>query len=139
MVSPCRSGLGRCLQWHELYLTSTPTRTHLEHRLSGARYNYIGIKHLVTQGCIFDREPLYDRFPNELLPFDYDEYFRHADGFENGSHGLCVGPSCLFKGDSRPAMACDIVKASSSLPYVSKIVWVDGRPLLTAESSTPYP
>ena len=61
---------------------SQPRRARISNIDYLARYNYIGIKHLVTQGCIFDRELLYDRFPNELLPFDYDEYFRHADGFE---------------------------------------------------------
>lgn len=64
------------------YISRQPRRARISNIDYLARYNYIGIKHLVTQGCIFDRELLYDRFPNELLPFDYDEYFRHADGFE---------------------------------------------------------
>ena len=41
-----------------------------------AKYDYIGVRHLVTQGCIFDPVLLYDRFPNELVPFDYDTYFK---------------------------------------------------------------
>lgn len=112
------------------YISRQPRRARISNIDYLARYNYIGIKHLVTQGCIFDRELLYDRFPNELLPFDYDEYFRHADGFEMVATDCASGHPVYLKETHDRQRACDIVKASSSLPYVSKIVWVDGRPLL---------
>ena len=47
-----------------------------------ARYHYVGLRHLLTQGCIFDRKLLYDAFPNELIPFDFDTYFQHSANFE---------------------------------------------------------
>ena len=55
------------------YVSRQPRRARISNIDYLAKYDYIGLKHLVTQGCIFDRKLLYDRFPNELIPFDYDE------------------------------------------------------------------
>ncbi len=30
---------------------------------------------LITQGCIFDAELLYKKFPFGIIPYDYKEYF----------------------------------------------------------------
>ena len=57
------------------YVSRQPRRACVSNIDYLARYRYIGLRHLVTQGCIFDQELLYDKFPNELLPFDFDEYF----------------------------------------------------------------
>ena len=47
------------------YMSHQPRRARVSNIDYLARYNYIGIRHLVTQGCIFDRELLYDKFPNQ--------------------------------------------------------------------------
>ena len=95
-----------------------------------SRYQYIGIRHLVTQGCIFDRKLLYDKFPNQLLPFDFDTYFKYADRFEMVTTNCQTGQPMYLKETHYRQRALDIVRASSSLPYVSKIVDVDGIPML---------
>lgn len=56
------------------YMSRQPRRARISNIDYLARYQYIGIRHLVTQGCIFDRKLLYDKFPNQLLPFDFDTY-----------------------------------------------------------------
>ena len=58
------------------YISRQPRRARISNIDFLARYNYIGLRHLVTQGCIFDQKLLYDRFPNELIPFDYEEFFK---------------------------------------------------------------
>lgn len=60
------------------YISRQPRRARISNIDYLARYQYIGIRHLVTQGCIFDRELLYDKFPNLLLPYDFDTYFKYA-------------------------------------------------------------
>ena len=95
-----------------------------------AKYDYIGVRHLVTQGCIFDPVLLYDRFPNELVPFDYDTYFKYAHTFEMVTTNCLTGRAMYMTETSDRQRALDIVRASSSLPYVSKIVSVDGIPML---------
>lgn len=94
------------------------------------RYNYIGLRHLVTQGCIFDRKLLYEDFPNTLLPFDYETYFSNPDVFEMVTTNCLTGRACYLTEKKDRGRLLDVVRASSSLPYVSKIVMVDGIPML---------
>ena len=112
------------------YVSRQPRRARISNIDYLARYKYIGIRHLVTQGCIFDRELLYDKFPNQLLPFDFDEYFKHAKGFEIVTTNCLTGKAMYLSETSDRQRSLDIVRASSSLPYVSKIVTVDGIPML---------
>ena len=112
------------------YVSRQPRRARISNIDYLARYKYIGIRHLVTQGCIFDRELLYDKFPNQLLPFDFDEYFKHAKGFEMVTTNCLTGKAMYLRETSDRQRSLDIVRASSSLPYVSKIVTVDGIPML---------
>ena len=112
------------------YVSRQPRRARISNIDYLARYKYIGIRHLVTQGCIFDRELLYDKFPNQLLPFDFDEYFKHAKDFEMVTTNCLTGKAMYLSETSDRQRSLDIVRASSSLPYVTKIVTVDGIPML---------
>ena len=113
------------------YMSRQPRRARISNIDYLARYQYIGLRHLVTQGCIFDRDLLYDKFPNKLLPYDYDTYFANPATFEMVTTDCQTGRSCyLSEHSGNRQRLLDIVRASSSLPYVSKIVWVDGVPML---------
>lgn len=112
------------------YVSRQPRRARLSNIDYLARYNYIGIRHLVSQGCIFDSKLLYDKFPNKLLPFDFDEYFKHSKNFEMVTTNCLTGLPMYLKELEDHQRSLDIVRASSSLPYVSKIVHVDGIPML---------
>lgn len=112
------------------YISRQPRRARVSNIDYLARYHYIGLRHLVTQGCIFDRQLLYDKFPNQLLPFDFDEFFKHSAGFEMVTTNCLTGRPMYLSETKDKQRALDIVRASSSLPYVSKIVMVDGIPML---------
>lgn len=112
------------------HVSHQPRRARISNIDYLARYKYIGLRHLVTQGCIFDRELLYDKFPNQYLPFDFDTFFSSPMTFEMVTTNCLTGlPMYLSERHDRQR-ALDIVRASSSLPYVSKIVDVDGIPML---------
>lgn len=64
------------------YISRQPRRARISNIDYLSRYDYIGLRHLVTQGCIFDQKLLYDRFPNKLLPYDFDTYFKYSSTFE---------------------------------------------------------
>lgn len=112
------------------YVSRQPRRARISNIDYLARYKYIGIRHLVSQGCIFDSKLLYDKFPNKLLPFDFDEYFKHSQNFEMVTTNCLTGKPMYLKELEDHQRSLDIVRASSSLPYVSKIVDVDGIPML---------
>lgn len=112
------------------YVSRQPRRARISNIDFLAKYDYIGLRHLVTQGCIFDQKLLYDRFPNELIPFDYDEFFKHSASFEMVATNCESGRTEYLTETSDRQRACDVVRASSSLPYVSKIAWIDSKPFL---------
>ena len=113
------------------YASRQPRRARISNMDMLVKYNYLGIRHLVTQGCIFDPELLYDRFPNELIPYDYDTYFSNDSTFEMVVTNCLTGRAeYLVENSGNRKRLLDIVRASSSLPYVSKIVDVDGVPCL---------
>ena len=112
------------------YVSHQPRRARISNIDYLARYKYIGLRHLVTQGCIFDRELLYDKFPNQYLPFDFDTFFSSPMTFEMVTTNCLTGQPMYLSERHDRQRALDIVRASSSLPYVSKIVDVDGIPML---------
>lgn len=112
------------------YVSHQPRRARISNIDYLARYKYIGLRHLVTQGCIFDRELLYDKFPNQYLPFDFATFFSSPMTFEMVTTNCLTGQPMYLSERHDRQRALDIVRASSSLPYVSKIVDVDGIPML---------
>lgn len=116
------------------YMSRQPRRARLSNIDMLAKYNYIGVRHLVTQGCIFDPELLYKRFPYEIIPFDYDTFFenmRKGDVFEMVTTNCETGRSEYLQETTGSAHRLnELARASSSLPYVSKIVNIDGTPML---------
>ena len=112
------------------YVSRQPRRARVSNIDYLARYDYIGLRHLVTQGCIFDTKLLYDKFPNKYIPFDFDTFFNSDCTFEMVTTNCLTGRAMYLQEKHDRQRALDVVRASSSLPYVSKIVNVDGIPML---------
>lgn len=113
------------------YMSHQPRRARISNIDMLAKYDYIGLRHLFKQGCIFDPELLYERFPNEIVPYDYDAYFDSDAVFEMVTTNCLTGKAeYLSEHSGNRQRLVDIAHASSSLPYVSKIVYVDGIPML---------
>lgn len=94
------------------------------------QYDYIGLKHLVTQRSIFDRHLLYDEFPNKLVPFDWETYVKSGAEFEVVATNCETGRAEYLSEYKNPQRLNDIIMASSALPFVSSMVDVDGVPML---------
>ncbi len=112
------------------YMSRQPRRARYSNIDMLQKYGYISLKSLITQGSIFDPNILYERFPNEIVPFDYDAYRANPATFEVVTTNCLTGRAEYLteKSDARRLTA--IVKASSSLPYVAQITEVDGVPML---------
>ena len=95
-----------------------------------AKYHYIGLKYLWFQHSILDQHLLYKEFPEKILPFDYDAYFRNPARFEMVTTNCVTGRACYLEEKHDKERLLAIAKASSSLPYVCPITWVDGCPML---------
>lgn len=94
------------------------------------KYRYIGFKHLLTKRNIMDFELLFETFPNEIIPYDYNGYARCSERFEMVTTSCETGKACYFEEKQSPSRIIDIVRASSSMPFVCPIAKVDGRPML---------
>ena len=67
-----------------------------------------GVKDTIREKSLMNMDLIFDKYPNELIPFDFDTYFQTED------------PDRLMK----------ICRASSSMPLVTPMVNIDGVPYL---------
>lgn len=112
------------------YMSRQPRRARYSNIDMLRKYDYISLKRLLTKGSIFDPNILYERFPNEIVPFDYQVYRENPATFEMVTTNCITGRAEYLseKEDARRMTA--IAKATSSLPYVAQITYVDGVPML---------
>ena len=94
------------------------------------KYQYVGLKYLLTQGCIMDFKLLFEDFPEKIIPYDYDAYFSNPDRFVMVTTNCLTGKAEYLEEKASTKRVMEIVRASSSLPFVSKITYVDGIPML---------
>ena len=94
------------------------------------KYHYIGIKHLLKKGNIMDFDLLFHTFPNEIIPYDYEKLASCTEHYEMVTTSCKTGKACYFEEKNNAERVIDIVKASSSLPFVCPIAYVDGEPML---------
>ena len=94
------------------------------------KYRYIGLKYLWSQHCILDRQMIYDELPNRILPFDYAACFSNPMHYEMVTTNCITGKACYLSEKQSEDRLVNVAKASSSLPYVCPIVWVDHHPML---------
>ena len=94
------------------------------------KYRYIGMKYLWTQHSILDRDFMYNKIPQEILPFDYQTCFANPMVFEMVTTNCLTGKAEYLTDTQSENRLIQIAKASSSLPYVCPVVWVDHKPML---------
>ncbi len=94
------------------------------------KYNYIGLKYLFTQRNIMDFKLLFEKFPTEIIPYDYPAYANNPNRFVMVTTSCITGKAVYHEEKYDKGRIMDIVTASSSMPYISQIVYVDGVPML---------
>ena len=94
------------------------------------KHQYVGMKYLLTQGCIMDFKLLFEDFPEKIIPYNYDAYFSNPDRFVMVTTNCLTGKAEYFEEKKSSERVMSIVKASSSLPYVTQVTYVDGVPML---------
>lgn len=94
------------------------------------KHRYVGFRYLLTQGCIMDFKLLFEDFPERIIPYDYDAYFANPDRYVMVTTNCLTGKAEYFEEKSSSERVMSIVRASSSLPFLTKITYVDGVPML---------
>ena len=112
------------------YMSRQPRRARYSNIDMLRKYDYISLKRLLTKGSIFDPNILYERFPNEIVPFDYQAYRENPATFEMVTTNCITGRAEYLSEKEDACRMTAIAKATSSLPYVAQITYVDGVPML---------
>lgn len=103
------------------------------------KYRYISLKNLIFKGNIMDFDLLFRAIPERLYPYDYEAYAGCSENFEMVTTSCKTGKACYFNEKNNPARIIEIVRASSSLPFVSPIANVDGAPMMDGGVSDSIP
>ncbi len=100
---------------------------------------YCSVRSLMKTGDLYGAEFCYDELPNELDPFDYDTFERNQMEFWCVTTDVETGKARydLMKDGRGDDMK--LMRASASMPLVSRPVSVRGRELLDGGIADPIP
>ena len=90
---------------------------------------FMGIKSLIKTGNIVGADFCYRELPDVLDPFDNDAFMKNPAEFYTTVSNLDTGKAEYLRVTDAKAQI-DFVRASATLPYVSKIVEIDGKKYL---------
>lgn len=112
------------------YVSNQPGRAIRYNKLMAHDSRFCGLKSLLTSGDIYNAEFAYHTMPNEIDIFDNEAYMRSDMDFyvvcTDVEKGEPVYKKCDFSGDR----LFDWIRASASMPVVSRVVDLDGYKLL---------
>ena len=97
----------------------------------GKDYNfYYGLKGFVKERSVLDMDMIFNKFPNELIPFDFDTFFESDITCEIVITNCVTGKAEYRTEESDRERLMKLCRASSSMPLVCPIVTLDGVPYL---------
>ena len=94
------------------------------------KYRYISLRHTLKTRHLFDMDMVFDKYPNEIFPFDYETYFHSPLRCEMVVTNCLTGRAEYLDERSDGKRLMDICRASCSVPAASSMVQVDGKPYL---------
>ena len=95
-----------------------------------AERHYLAVRNIFKQHSIMDMNLLYHELPEELWPYDYEAYRTNPMRVESVATDCSTGKAVYLEEKKNRERIIDIVRASSSLPFVCPITYVDGCPML---------
>lgn len=101
--------------------------------------SYVSIKNMIINKSLFDMELIFDAFPNGIIPFDYDTFFKGESRCLITVTNCNTGEPEYLEEYTDKKRLMQICQASSSLPFVSQITEVDGEPYLDGGVSDSIP
>ena len=100
---------------------------------------YISFKRFLRNRELFGMDLIFDKMPNELIPFDMETFCSSKEGFVVGTTDCETGEAVYFDKQSYSKDTLTILRASSSLPLFAPEVSFNGRYLLDGGVTDPIP
>ena len=94
-------------------------------------YNYYyGFRKFIKKKSLMNMDMLFERYPNEIFPFDYETYFASEMECELVTTNCETGQAEYMTERQDRERLMKVCRASCSMPLVAPIVNVDGVPYL---------
>lgn len=91
---------------------------------------YLGLRKMVKEKSMMDMDLIFDRYPKELIPFDFDTYFQSEMKCDQVVTNCEAGKAEYLDERKEKERLLKICRASSSMPLAAPIVRIDGVPYL---------
>ena len=91
---------------------------------------YYGIRDFVKEKSIMNMDMIFDRYPKEIYPFDFDTYFKSEIECQLVTTNCVTGKAEYMTERKDRERLMKICRASCSMPLLTPIVNVDGVPYL---------
>ena len=91
---------------------------------------YQGVRKFLKDKSLLNMDMIFDRYPNEIYPFDYDTFFASNMKCEIVTTNCVTGKAEYMEEHSDRERLMRLCRASSSMPLVSPMVNIDGVPYL---------
>ena len=112
-----------------------------------ARYNirfcndkrYCSVRSLITTGNIYNTDFCYNEVPTKYDPFDFETYINNPMEFYVVCTNVETGKPVYKKFEGTEDSRFDWIRASASMPLVSRIVEIDGLKMLDGGISDSIP
>ena len=91
---------------------------------------YYGIRDFVKEKSLMNMDLIFDKYPKELLPFDFETYFNSEINCQIVTTNCLTGKAEYMTEDSDNVRLMKLCRASSSMPLLTPIVNIDNVPYL---------
>ena len=99
---------------------------------------YIGLKHLIREGSIFNFDFLFGEPTLEWMPYDENAFIQSKQKYIVAATNCITGKQEYFERKTYNELV-EVLTASSSLPVLSKIAFINGVPYLDGGISNAIP
>ena len=91
---------------------------------------YYGIRDFVKEKSLMNMDLIFDKYPKELLPFDFETYFNSEINCQIVTTNCLTGKAEYMTEDSDNDRLMKLCRASSSMPLLTPLVNIDNVPYL---------
>ena len=89
-----------------------------------------GVKDTIREKSLMNMDLIFDKYPNELIPFDFDTYFQSEMHCELVTTNCLTGNAEYMTETEDPDRLMKICRASSSMPLVTPMVNIGNEKII---------
>ncbi|WP_223700459.1 patatin-like phospholipase family protein [Sutcliffiella deserti] len=100
---------------------------------------YLSYRNYWKKKQLFDMDFIFDEIPNSLVPYDYETFLKRTEQFVVVATDCESGEPVYYHMDEHGENMLQLIRASSSLPFVAPSVTYENRVLLDGGIIDPIP